>query len=143
MTRKVNTPHDPALAARMFSAQAQAETAQGRRLSLEEIGATVASLTRRADPVAPSVVRRWLRGLAEPNRTTFLALAAVFGVDPGWLAFGEEAALPADADDPKVIRTQATPRVPGQPDVTADEFTAKLRRRPPVPRGGAKRVEGE
>ncbi len=92
MTAQVNESAseslEPALAARMFAAQSRAEARLGRRLTLQEIGAEVGRRIGR-QPAAPSVVRRWLRGQSEPSLDTLHALAAVFGVSPGWLAFGE------------------------------------------------------
>lgn len=98
MTRKVKPEPDAALAGRMFTAQLRAEQRAGRRYSLEEIGGAIAARAGREEPFAPSVVRRWLRGLAEPNRETFQALAELFGVPVGWLAFGE--AGPGEATPP-------------------------------------------
>lgn len=90
---------DNELARRFFLAQQRQEHALGRRLPLEEIGGAVARVLGRSVPIAPSVVRRWLRGISEPDRLTLQALADIFDVSPGWLAFGEaeaRRAMPAD-----------------------------------------------
>lgn len=88
---------DTDLARRMFGARNHLERELGRSPTLEELGAETAKMAGRAKkPFAPSVIARWLKGQQEPKtRDLWLALAAVFRVDPGWLAFGEASAAAA------------------------------------------------
>jgi hypothetical protein len=66
----------------------------GRQVTLREIGTEVARAMGRPRPFAPSAVSRWFDG-AEPDLATITGIARVFGVDPGWLAFGGDSAAPA------------------------------------------------
>jgi transcriptional regulator with XRE-family HTH domain len=90
-------PPDVELARRMFLARSRREQALGADLTLADIAEGVRAYFGRDDAPADSVVRRWIKGLSEPDRPTFRALASVFDVDAGWLAFGD--ATPADATD--------------------------------------------
>lgn len=86
-------------AARMFGAVQGLERRLGRRVTLDELGAMVAEREGR-EPYAGSVVRRWLKGLSEPRGTAgWEALAAVLGVEPGYLAFGTTTAPTPAASD--------------------------------------------
>ncbi len=88
-------PVDKGLAARMFQAQHHREGQLGHKLVLREIGEAVARAAGLDEPVAPSVVRRWLIAQQEPRGlAVWRALAAALGVDPGWLAFGDASAAP-------------------------------------------------
>lgn len=56
----------------------------------DEIGELVAREEGKASPYAGSVVARWLKGQAGPKtRDGWRALARVFDVSAGWLAFGD------------------------------------------------------
>lgn len=82
---------DASTAKRMFDARQDLEKETGKRISLEEIGRRVAKLDgKTGDPYDASVVRRWLKGLSEPDTMkTWRALSAVLNVRLGWLANGE------------------------------------------------------
>jgi transcriptional regulator with XRE-family HTH domain len=84
-------PPDVELARRMFLARSRREQALGADLTLADIAEGVRAYFGRAEAPADSVVRRWIKGLSEPDRPTFRALASVFDVDAGWLAFGDDA----------------------------------------------------
>lgn len=86
---------DEGLTARMFRAQHHREGQLGHKLVLREIGEAVARELGRSEPLAPSVIARWLNGSQEPKGIAeWAALAKTFQVDPGWLAFGEDSAAP-------------------------------------------------
>lgn len=118
-----------ARAARMFDALNDLERRERRKLTLAELGARVAVAEGRAEPYAPSVVRRWLKGLAEPSSIAlWRAIGAVLGVDPAALAFGAPA--------PRTTPTQSAPIV-----LTPEE-TATPATRPPAASPGRRKRAG-
>ncbi len=97
----------------MFQAQHHREGQLGHKLVLREIGEAVSKAAGWDEPVAPSVVRRWLIGQQEPrDRAGWRALAEALAVDPGWLAFGEASgatmipATPAPASDAHLKKSE-------------------------------------
>ena len=85
---------DSGLKERCTEAWRRLTEAEGRRnISLAEIGRRVGSLMNHK-PYGTKVVGRWLDAQREPENAVYLALARVFGVDPGWLVFGAECAAP-------------------------------------------------
>ena len=48
----------------------------------------------RTDPIAQQTVSKWINLGTIPDTTTEAALAAVLGVDPGWLHFGDASEAP-------------------------------------------------
>jgi transcriptional regulator with XRE-family HTH domain len=66
----------------------------GRKIDQTEIAEAVAKQMGR-ETFVQGTVSRWLNG-TEPSLDTIRAIAKVFGVDPGWLAFGEG----EEPDDP-------------------------------------------
>lgn len=81
---------DNALARRMFLAMNALEQRRGSRVTLAQLGAMVAEAQQgREAAYAASVVARWIKGEQDPgSRDQWIALAAVLGVDPGWLTYG-------------------------------------------------------
>lgn len=69
-----------------------------RRIPMRELGERVGALMGRK-PYDVKVVSRWLSAVQEPENAVYLALAQVFGVDPGWLVFGGECAAPMVPSD--------------------------------------------
>lgn len=97
MTAKVTRTPNADIAQRFFDAQTKRERELGRRITLVEIGAEVAALLGREEAFDAGVVRKWLRGVNEPDFATMRAIARVLNADPGVLAFGDEdQPLPAD-----------------------------------------------
>lgn len=77
-------------------------TARGQRevrgrVSYEEIADAVAERTGRKPAHRPTSVGRWFKGESVPDVPSIWALANFFGVDPGWLAFGDASDAPAPA----------------------------------------------
>lgn len=64
-----------------------------RKVSLAEIGRRVAERLELPKPIPAATVQRW--GASEPDFDTVAAFAAVLGVDPGWLAFGDASSAAA------------------------------------------------
>jgi transcriptional regulator with XRE-family HTH domain len=60
----------------------------GRKIEQAEIAELVGKVMGRG-PFTQAAVSKWLNGDSEPNLETIRAIAKVFEVDPGWLAFGE------------------------------------------------------
>ncbi len=81
---------DNDLARRMFLARNHLERELGRGVTLEKLGELIAEhLGGRDEPIAGSVVARWLKGQQEPrSRAQWEALAKALKVDPGWLTYG-------------------------------------------------------
>jgi transcriptional regulator with XRE-family HTH domain len=48
-------------------------------------------------PLRVATVSRWVLGQSVPDVVVMGALAAYFGADPGWLAFGEQSRAPQPA----------------------------------------------
>lgn len=57
-------------------------------VSQRAIGERIAVLLAEEEPRGGNTVSQWENGEAMPDCLTMVALAQVFGVDPGWLAFG-------------------------------------------------------
>ena len=86
-------------AARMFDALNALELRERRNFTLAELGVRIAEAEGRAKPYAPSVVRRWIKAIAEPGRVKlWRAIGAVLGADPRILAFGDPVQVRGAAD---------------------------------------------
>lgn len=66
---------------------------RGRQMTDQMLVDRVARVLGR-DPVDAGTGGRWFKG-TQPSLATIAALAIVFEVDPGWLAFGELSMAPA------------------------------------------------
>lgn len=64
------------------------------RVSYREIAEAVAERTGRATAHRDTSVGRWIQGDSFPDVPSIWALAEIFGVDPGWLAFGDACQAP-------------------------------------------------
>lgn len=105
-------------AERLNWAYLQLQVREGRPIDKTEIGRRVSARVARAKPYSGTAASNWFTG-AEPDLDTQEALAAVLGVDPGWLGFGEASQAPAPAG--WVPKEQAKGTVPEEPmtdDVT-------------------------
>lgn len=90
----------------MFQAQIYLQGFLGRKVENKEI----ADLVGRAlgkETLSPSTVGRWHDG-TEPDLATIAAMAKVYRVDPGWLAFGPLSAAPPPGN-PIADRLRAPP----------------------------------
>ncbi len=81
-------------AKRLFEALILHSGRQGRMVRHTELGEAIAQAMQREQPLTGAAVGRWFRGVAMPDIPTVRAVAAVLGVDPGWLAFGDDSAAP-------------------------------------------------
>lgn len=132
---------DAALAARMFRARHHKEGELGRSLTLQEIGEAVAEASGREKPFDPSVVRRWLEGEQEPKtRAIWVAVARVFSVDVGWLAFGDECQAPMTRSH----QNGNTPKIPMRPPGEIIAGGPREETKPPAKRiaGGRRKPRG-
>jgi hypothetical protein len=117
---------------RMFAARARLEQREQRRVSLDELGARVADAMGKPAPFANTVVRRWIEGIGEPeNVITWVALAEVFDVNVGWLAFAEGAPARVNDVSPEELARLAGVRVEYGEDarVATEREIAEARRR--------------
>lgn len=64
-----------------------------REIEQKELAAEVTRLEGRAKPYTQASASGWMAGSAT-RLPVILALATYLGVDPGWLAFGEECKCP-------------------------------------------------
>jgi len=93
---------------RVFRAHLTLSARLERKVENVEVAGWVSQELGKDKAISPSTVGRWHDG-AEPNLTTIRAMARVYGVDPGWLAFGSETtALPPD--DPAAEKSVAISR---------------------------------
>ncbi len=67
---------------------------EGAAISFEELTRRISK--QYGQKIAGTTVTRWRDG-TEPQRDHCEAAAHVFGVDPGWLMFGEDSKAPAPA----------------------------------------------
>ncbi len=59
------------------------------KVTWKQVGEWVADLIVDTDPFDQSTVGKWMKGGSLPDAHVILALGRLFGVSPGWLAFGE------------------------------------------------------
>ncbi len=59
----------------------------GRTFTHSELAAMLRELVGK--PITPRLVGRWYRGLAAPRTECMIELAKIFGVNVGWLGWGE------------------------------------------------------
>ena len=97
VARKSEPKVNEGLKRRMFDAHLGLQRAKGRKVPLEELGQLVAKEMRRREPFTPTAVSRWMNGRQEPELAVMAAIARVFNVDPGWLAFGDALDVQPDA----------------------------------------------
>lgn len=82
---------------RVVSARGALVERGGVRVTQAVIAARVASWLGQEDPGKENTISQWETGRAMPDCLTMVALADVFGVDPGYLAFGELSDAPKNA----------------------------------------------
>jgi transcriptional regulator with XRE-family HTH domain len=91
---------------RIFIAHLELSYRLGRKVTLAEFGEMVAAAMARDVPFSAAAVSRWEKGTKVPGTQVIEAIAAVTGVDPGWLSHGDKTAAPrprsqlADAQPP-------------------------------------------
>lgn len=68
---------------------------KAKSLSQEALAVLVGERLGRS--LTQSAVGRWFRG-SVPDTATISAIASVYGVDPGWLAFGDLSEAPPPGD---------------------------------------------
>jgi len=79
------------------------------RIGYKQVADFVREKTSRAKPHSETSVGRWFKGESFPDEVaTIWALAVMFGVDPGWLAFGaaSQAPSPEEMDQREAVRRQ-------------------------------------
>ena len=106
--RPVDAKPHAELAFRMLLGLHKAEMRARRRINFSEVARRMGEIA----PPAPQVstVTRWFDGESSPDtREAMATLAQVFGVDPGWLAYGPTSQTPA-ADDAQGDAPGNTPR---------------------------------
>ena len=81
-----NAPND--FAARLTFLLFRRQALLGKRIYQAELGQEIGRALGR-EPFTQAAVQKWLAGENEPNFETTGAIARVFGVSAGWLAFGE------------------------------------------------------
>lgn len=82
------------VAKRIFVSYMHLNARLGRAAKLEELGKWIGD-ARGTDAPDKGTVSRWATGEQKPDLATIEAIAAVCGVDPGWIAFGEKTGAPA------------------------------------------------
>ena len=88
---------------RLLTIRLQWQVIHRRRLTDAEIAREVANRTSREKPHTATSVGRWFQG-TQPDNFAIAALADYFGVDPGWLAFGDD----SDASLPHALQEIAS-----------------------------------
>ena len=83
---------------RIFSARLEASAEERERIAQDRLGALVGGYLGKESAVTAATVSRWEAGLAMPSIASIAAVAAVCGVDPGWLAFGSASKAPGPRD---------------------------------------------
>lgn len=83
---------------RIYQALAELERREGgKRVHYTEFTRRVSKALGR--PLHAGTARKWLEGATVPDELeTFVAIAEVTGVDPGWLAFGVASKAPGPRD---------------------------------------------
>jgi transcriptional regulator with XRE-family HTH domain len=118
------------LGRRVFLAHLQLSYRLGRRVTLAEFGRLIAQHLGRKRPFGATAVSKWEAGLQVPAPDVIEAIAALAGVDPGWISHGEKSAAPA----PPLLPSGPPPRVepPRLPDLGSGR--GKTRPEAQVPR---------
>lgn len=86
---------DTGFAERLYASLLHLAAREGKEVSDTEVGRRVGKRLGRG-ALGYGAVYKWKRGTV-PGVSTVLAIAAVCGVDPGWLGFGEDSRAPAPA----------------------------------------------
>lgn len=84
---------------RMFRAFTLLRLRRGGDLSQTWLAEELARVMGKPEPFSQGAISRYMHGQIPGELDTILGLAKVLGVDPGWLAFGDESEAPAP-DDP-------------------------------------------
>lgn len=92
-----NRMADEEMRKRLFRAWWSYQAAVGGERSQEWLAEAVSNELGLKEPLTQSAVSRWMRGEGISLKK-LVALAKVLGVDPGWLAFGEDSKAPPPAD---------------------------------------------
>lgn len=82
---------------RMFHAFTLLRLRKGE-LSQAWIAEELGRVMGKQEGFTPSAISRYMRGQIPGELETILGLARVFGVDPGWLAFGDDSKAPPPID---------------------------------------------
>lgn len=82
------------LAQRIFTAHLELSLRYGRKVTMAEFGQLVAAHMNRQAPFSAAAVSRWERGQQTPTPDVIEAIAAISGLDPGWISHGIKSAAP-------------------------------------------------
>lgn len=82
------------LAQRIFAAHLELSLRLGRKITMAEFGQIIATQMSRGSPFSAAAVSRWERGQQMPTPDVIEAIAAVAGLDPGWISHGMKSAAP-------------------------------------------------
>ncbi len=100
-----------AFAQRLYMAQKRYELKSGRDLDRDDFGRDVARRSGRDKALSDSTVSNWFTGKQMPAVKQLEAIAAVLGVHPGWLTFGEETeVMTPDGPESLAGSTPAAPK---------------------------------
>ena len=83
------------LANRIFLAHLELTYRMGRKVTLAEFGELIAKQMGRGTPFTAGAVSRWHNGAQAPTPEVIEAIAALTGIDPGWISHGEKSAAPS------------------------------------------------
>ena len=105
------------LAQRIFTAHLEVRLRYGRKVTMAEFGQLVAAQMNRAAPFSAAAVSRWERGQQTPTPDVIEAIAAIAGLDPGWISHGLKSAAPQRSGEypkfspgmPRPVSPMATP----------------------------------
>ena len=98
------------LAQRIFAAHLEVSLRLGRKVTLAEFGQMVATQMGRGAAFSAAAVSRWERGQQMPTPDVIEAIAAISGLDPGWISHGVKTAAPQRSGEyPKYTPGMARP----------------------------------
>ena len=107
---------------RLLAAWHEYERRQGRKVSGRELAALIG--------VSPPLLSQWMTaGANEPPASRVLATAAVCGVDPGWLMFGDETDAPMIRKEPAPVPVDAPELKSHSPLKTPEEIFGEAARK--------------
>ena len=100
------------LAQRIFTAHLELSLKLGRKVTMAEFGQIIATQMKRGTPFSAAAVSRWERGQQLPTPDVIEAIAAVAGLDPGWISHGMKSAAPQRSGEfPKYSPSGSRPAV--------------------------------
>lgn len=82
------------LAKRIFAAHLELSLRLGRKVTMAEFGELIGTHMKRASAFSAAAVSRWERGQQTPTPDVIESIAAISGLDPGWISHGLKSAAP-------------------------------------------------